>query len=53
MEEVSRLVRKNRERKIINEGFDTCECRPKNLKWVIPNRESLIDLLSLGIEKGE
>jgi len=37
----------------MNEEFDTCGCLPKNVKWVIPNRETLIELLSQGIEKGE
>jgi len=35
----------------MNEEFDTCGCLCKNLKWVIPHREIMIELLSHGIEK--
>jgi len=35
----------------VDEEFDTCRCLPKNLKQVIPNRKTLIELLSHGIEK--
>jgi len=35
----------------VDEDFDTGRCLPKNLKRVIPNRETLIQLLSHGIKK--
>jgi len=35
----------------VDEEFDTCGCLPKNLKRVIPNRETLVELLSHGIEE--
>jgi len=35
----------------MNVEFDTCGCLPKKQKRVIPNRETLIELLSQGIEK--
>jgi len=40
------LVRQNRKRKIVNEELDTCRCLPDNLKWIISNRETLIEPLS-------
>jgi len=39
-------VRKNRERKIVNVEIDTCRCLSENLKWIISNRETLIELFT-------
>jgi len=44
-------VRKNGERRIVNEELDTCWCLPKNLKWIIPNMETVIKRLSHCIKK--
>ena len=35
----------------MDEEFNTCGCLPKNLKRVIPNRETLVELLRHGIEE--
>ena len=35
----------------MDEEFDTSGCLPTNLKRVIPKRETLIELLTNGIEK--
>jgi len=35
----------------VDEEFDTSGCLPTNLKRVIPKRETLIELLTNGIEK--
>jgi len=44
-------VRKNSERKIGNQKLDTCRCLPENVKWIIANRETLIELLSYCVKK--
>jgi len=36
---------------MVNEELDTCRCLPENLKWIISNRETLIELLSHCIKK--
>jgi len=35
----------------VNEELDTCRCLPNNLKWIISNKVTLIELLSQCIKK--
>jgi len=48
---VSRLVRENRKRKIMEEEFNTCRCLAENLERIVSNRKTLIEFPSHCIKK--